>query len=289
VTRASTTPKPITLIRELRDRAIGNPGLKRLADGTVALTVGTTYENRSNLPAQFFEQIVAKYEGTTLGQQELHAALLDSDPRALWKRDLIQRVDTVPMLKRIVVAIDPAVTATEDSSETGIVVAGVDDKRRAYVLQDLSGRLSPDTWAQRAVGAYRTHHADRIIGEQNNGGELVRLNIRTVDAQVPYKAVWASKGKHTRAEPIAGLYEQGKVFHVGTFPALEDQMCTWVPGDDSPDRLDALVWALAELFPDVVSPTPIVGPAMVEGPSRWNGGGSRGPLVEPGGERWIGS
>jgi len=261
----TTTPKPISLLRDLK---------KAHAKGEkwIELTAGTTYENSSNLPEAFFSQIVAKYEGTTLGQQELHAALLDEMPGALWTRAGIIRVESAPNLRRVVVAIDPAVTATEQSSETGIVVAGVADNGHAYVVRDLSGRISPDAWARRAVGSYHDLHADRIVGEQNNGGDLVRHTITTVDPKVSYKAVTASKGKHTRAEPVAALYEQGKVHHVGSFPQLEDQMCTWVPGEDSPDRMDALVWALTELMLTGSNLTPIA-PIQMTGPSKWAGMG----------------
>jgi phage terminase large subunit-like protein len=259
----TTTPKPIHLLRKL------------LKAPHVAITRGSTYENRTNLPEDFFEQIVAQYEGTTLGQQELYAALLDEMPGALWKRESIIRVDTTPPLRRIVVAIDPAVTATEESSETGIVVAGVGDNGHGYVLRDLSGRVSPDAWARKAVGAYRDLAADRIIGEQNNGGDLVRQTVMTVGPDVAYRAVTASKGKHTRAEPVAALYEQGKVHHVGSFPALEDQMCTWVPGEDSPDRMDALVWALTELM--LAHPASMRVEAVgIEQQSKWAGLGAIG-------------
>lgn len=171
-------------------------------------------------------------------------------PGALWQRAALDasRLPQAPPLRRIVVAIDPAVTHNAESAETGIIVAGRADNGHAYVLQDCSGRRSPDAWARLAVAAYRDHHADRLIGEQNNGGEMVAQTIRTVDARVNYRPVWASKGKHTRAEPVAALYEQGKVHHIGTYPALEDQLCTWVPGEPSPDRLDALVWALTDLM-----------------------------------------
>ena len=153
-------------------------------------------------------------------------------------------------LTRIVVAIDPAVTSSAASDETGIVVAGIDANQHGYVLEDLSGRYSPDQWARRAVTAYREWGADRIVAEVNNGGDLVSTVIRTVDPNVSYKAVHASRGKITRAEPIAALYEQGKVHHVGMFAELEDQMCDWSPssGQASPDRMDALVWALTELM-----------------------------------------
>jgi phage terminase large subunit-like protein len=253
----TTTPKPLALLRQL------------VTDPQVARTGGSTYENRSNLPDAFFEQIVKRYEGTALGQQELHAALLDEMPGALWTRTVLERCHVMksPLLRRIVVAIDPAVTATEESSETGVIVAGLADNGHGYVLADLSGRVSVDTWARRAVGAYHEHRADRIIGEQNNGGDLVRHTIHTVDPQAAYKAVIASKGKHTRAEPIAGLYEQGKVHHIGTFPQLEDQLCTWVPGEPSPDRMDALVWALSELM--LGPPAQLVAPKSLTRSSPW--------------------
>jgi predicted phage terminase large subunit-like protein len=151
-----------------------------------------------------------------------------------------------------VVAIDPAVTNTEDSDETGIVVAAKGSDGRGYVLDDFTCRLSPDGWANRAVGVFRERQADRIIAEVNNGGDLVERVVRTVDSRIPYKAVHASRGKLTRAEPIAALYEQGKISHVGSFPALEDELCQYTgqPGEKSPNRMDALVWALSELFID---------------------------------------
>lgn len=236
----TTTPRPIRLLREI------------LQSVHTVKTVGSSYENRSNLPDSYFEQIIAKYEGTTLGQQEIHAALLEESPGALWKRETLERsrVQEAPTLRRVVVAIDPAASLTEESAETGIVVAGIAGNGEAYVLADRSGRITPDTWARRAVAEYRERNADRIIGEHNNGGEMVRHTVLTVDRNVSYRDVWASKGKYTRAEPIAAKYEQGKVHHVGMFSELEDQMCTWVPGEDSPDRMDALVWALSELLLD---------------------------------------
>lgn len=236
----TTTPRPIRLLKEIRDAH------------TTVKTVGTSYENRSNLPDSYFEQIIAKYEGTTIGQQEIYAALLEESPGALWTRETIEkcREPKAPTLRRIVVAIDPAATANTESAETGIVVAGIGANGQAYVLSDRSGRVSPDTWARRAVELYHEHKADRIIGEHNNGGDMVRHTVLTVDPRVSYRDVWASKGKYTRAEPVAALYEQGKVHHAGVFTELEDQMCTWVPGEDSPDRMDALVWALTELMLD---------------------------------------
>ena len=154
---------------------------------------------------------------------------------------------------RIVVSIDPAVSSGETSNETGIVVVGLGVDEHAYVLSDLSGRLTPYEWALRAVGAYHDHRADRIVAEKNQGGALVESNLRTVDPRIPYKGVTASRGKQTRAEPIAALYEQGRVHHVGYFGSLEDQMVCWEPGTgraNSPDRLDALVWGVTELMLD---------------------------------------
>jgi predicted phage terminase large subunit-like protein len=172
-------------------------------------------------------------------------------------RELIEpnRVKAVQrdQLVRIVVAVDPAVTAGEDSDETGIIVAGLGTDGQAYVLDDLTCRLPPDGWARRVVHALRKWGADRIVAEANNGGQLVETVLRTIDPSLPLTLVHASRGKLTRAEPIAALYEQGKVHHVGGFPELEDELCAWVPGmSDSPDRLDALVWGLTELAPGAV-------------------------------------
>ena len=161
------------------------------------------------------------------------------------------RVKEAPQLVRIVVAIDPATTSKAGSDETGIIVAGVGRDRHGYVLQDLSGRYPPDGWARRAIGVFDEHRADRVIAEVNNGGELVEHTLRTVRPAISYKAVHASRGKQVRAEPVAALYEQGRVHHVGCLAALEDQLTNYVPGVSagSPDRLDALVWAITELLP----------------------------------------
>ena len=242
----TTTPKPTAIMRRL------------LADPTVAVTRGTTYDNRANLAPAFLAQIVRRYEGTRLGRQELLAELLDDVPGALWTRDQIERHrlgrGMHPDLARIVVAIDPAVTSGEDSDETGIVVAGRDQAGHGYVLADLSGRFQPTEWARRAIAAYREHKADRIVAEVNNGGDLVEATVRMVAADVPFRAVRASRGKVVRAEPVAALYEQGRVHHVGGFASLEDQMCAFTADFDraaagySPDRVDALVWAFTELI-----------------------------------------
>jgi phage terminase large subunit-like protein len=195
------------------------------------------------------------YRLQKLGRQELYAELLEDVPGALWTHGLVEatRVAAVPCeLYRIVVAIDPAVTSNEDSNETGILVAGLGADDQGYVLEDLSGRFSPNVWAQRAVGAYHHYGADRIVGEVNNGGDLIENTLRAVDAQVCYRSVRASRGKYLRAEPVAALYEQGWLHHVGLFSELEEQMCSYVPGPShgSPDRLDALVWAITELIID---------------------------------------
>jgi phage terminase large subunit-like protein len=236
----TTTPKPVRLVREL------------LAAPTTAVTRGSTYDNAENLAPAFLEQIIAKYEGTRMGQQELRAVLLDDVPGAMWQRQQLDdlRVAQAPELQRVVVAVDPATTSGEDSDETGILVCGKGVDGNGYVLADRTCRLSPDGWARRAVEAYHRWGADRLVAETNNGGEMVALTVRTVDPRVAYKGVHASRGKRTRAEPVAALYEQGKVHHVGAFPDLEDQQCNYTPDgyDGSPDRVDALVYALTELL-----------------------------------------
>ncbi len=233
----TTTPKPLKLLKEL------------LALPVSRMTGGSTYENVANLAPQFADEIIRKYEGTTLGQQELYAKFIEDDLKALWKREELEahRVLKAPDLTRLVVAVDPEATSTEESAETGIVVAGIAADGQGYVLDDLSLRASPAAWAKQAITAYHKYRADRIIAEVNQGGDMVESTIRTVDARVSYKAVHASRGKQTRAEPIAALYEQGKMHHVGQFAELEDQLCQWVPGEKSPDRMDALVWAFTEL------------------------------------------
>lgn len=249
----TTTPRPTKLIRAL------------IADPTAIVTRGSTYENRANLAPAFLEQIVRKYEGTRLGRQELEAELLDDVPGALWSRGIIEaaRARTSPTLIRVVVAIDPAATSTKDADETGIIVAGKDGQGQGWVLADASGRYQPTEWAKTAVAAYRAHHADRVVAEVNNGGDMVEATLRVVDPNVPFAAVRASRGKITRAEPVAALYEQGRVHHLGAFPQLEDQMCSFTPSGDrefamrpagtSPDRVYALVWALTDLLVEPMS------------------------------------
>lgn len=242
----TTTPKPRTLIRDLLDRAI--------TDGTVHVTRGSTFDNADNLAQTFLDEVRRRYEGTRVGRQELYGEYLDDVPGALWTRAMVEdaRTTAAPDMERVVVAIDPAVTSGEDSDETGIIVAGKGVDGRAYVLADRTCRLSPDGWARRAVSGYGEFAADRIVAEVNNGGDLVERVIRTVAPSIAYKKVHASRGKRVRAEPVAALYEQGRVSHVAGFPELEDQMCAFVPEgmDGSPDRVDALVWALTELMLD---------------------------------------
>ncbi len=240
----TTTPRPTGLIRAL------------LADPKVVVTRGRTAANRAYLAQAFLDQIVRRYEGTRLGRQELDGEILDDMPGALWQRGMIEaaRIGALPDLTRVVVAIDPAVSSGEAADETGIVVAGRDAGGHAYVLADISGRYAPAEWARAAITAYRTHGADRVVAEVNNGGEMVEATLRMVDPNVPFGAVRASRGKVARAEPVAALYEQGRVHHLGAFPMLEDQMCSFTADFDratagySPDRVDALVWGLTELL-----------------------------------------
>jgi predicted phage terminase large subunit-like protein len=216
----------------------------------LVITRGRTFDNASNLAPTFLSTLMTRYAGTRLGRQELEGDDLVDDPDALWQRDVIdaKRVPDVPELARIVVAIDPAVTSGQDSDETGIIVAGIGHDKRGYVLADLSGRYTPDKWARVAIEAYREWQADRIVAESNQGGDMVSHTLRTVDQDVPVKLVHASRGKVARAEPVSALYQQGKVSHVGSHARLEDQLCTWTLGQASPDRMDALVWALTELM-----------------------------------------
>ena len=235
------TPRPTRLIREL------------LKEEDTVTTRGSTYENIANLAATFKKKVLAKYEGTRLGRQELDGELLEDTPGALWKHADFNRegfrlkFEDLPDLTRIVVGIDPQ-ASQGSGAETGIIVAGRDASGNAYVMGDLSGDFSPSEWANTAIDAYDYHRADAIVPERNNGGDMVESTIRTVRANVSVKTVWASRGKQTRAEPVSSLYQQNKVHHVGAFKDLEDQMTTWVPGEKSPDRLDALVWALTELM-----------------------------------------
>lgn len=233
----TTTPKRRARLKEMLERP------------TTVVSRATTDDNPA-LPEARRRALYARYGGTTLGRQELLAELIEDVPGAMWKREIIElgRVRLRPALVRIVVAIDPSATSTESSDECGIVAAGIDWSGQMFVLADRSMRASPNRWAEEAIALYHELKADRIVAETNNGGEMVAQVIHSIDPTVPVKAVTASRGKQTRAEPIASFYEQGRGHHVGTFELLEDQMCGWVPGEKSPDRMDALVWAGTELL-----------------------------------------
>ncbi|MDI9846554.1 terminase family protein [Rhodoblastus sp. 17X3] len=251
----TTTPKPLKIIKQL----VAQDGQD------VRVTRGSTYDNRENLAPTFFSQIVRKYEGTRLGRQELNAELLEDVQGALWTRDMIESSRWQDRkgvnLRRIVVAVDPAVSVSETSDETGIVVAAIDDNAEGCILEDLSGKYSPTEWASIAVRAYHRWEADRIVAEANQGGAMVESTIRVIDPNVAITLVHASRGKVARAEPISALYENGRVHHVGMFAELEDQLCSFEPGSNkSPDRLDALVWALTELM----TKTMVKGSALFE-------------------------
>ena len=242
----TTTPKPTKLLRDI----IAREGRD------VAITRAATRDNAANLAPSFLATVEAQYAGTRLGRQELDGELLTDTPGALWSLDLIEqariRREEIPEMRRIVVAIDPAATSGEGSDETGLIVAGLGVDGGGYILEDRSGRYTPTEWAREAVAAYHKHRADRIVAEVNNGGEMVRHTVEVVDPNVSFKAVHASRGKLTRAEPVSALYERGRVRHAGAFPILETQMSEFtasgLAGGGSPDRMDALVWALTELM-----------------------------------------
>ena len=234
----TTTPKPVGLMRSIQ------------SDPHTVVTLATTFQNRANLASSFFHAITERYRGTRTGLQELYALDLDEAEGALWKRNYFKyEAPLTANIERIVVAIDPAASSKPESDETGIVVVAKLSNGTFCVLDDRSGRYSPDVWAMQAINAYTELGADRVIAEVNNGGEMVEHTLRTVKRDIPYRAVHASRGKEVRAEPIAALYEQGKVFHARPFVELEDQLCTWTKGGGaSPDRLDALVWAITYLM-----------------------------------------
>jgi len=240
----TTTPRPLPLLKALKARA------------TTVVTRGRTYDNMANLAPAYIENVIKPYEGTTLGRQELEAEDLEDVDGALWQRSTIEarRVTKAPDLIRVAVGVDPSAHETGAGDECGVVAAGRGwcqcrgtPELHGFVLGDDSVRGGPAAWAREAVTSYHRHKADRLIAEANNGGGMVAVTIGTIDHAPPVALVHASRGKHTRAEPIALLYEQGKVHHVGAFPRLEDEMCSWLPGQASPNRMDALVWVLTEL------------------------------------------
>lgn len=241
----TTTPKPTKLVRDI----MKNP--------KTVVTYGSTFDNSANLAATYLEAVKTQYEGTRLGRQELYAEVLDEASGALWSRELLSQCEVEvddPLefsqtLNRVVVSVDPAVSANSESDMTGIVVAGQDVNGVCYILQDATDRYTPEGWAAKAVELYNLYGADRIVAERNQGGEMVRYTFKSVDETIPIKLVHASRGKFARAEPVSALYERGRVKHVKGLDALEDQMVQWEPlgSIGSPDRLDAMVWAVTEL------------------------------------------
>lgn len=243
----TTTPKPTKLIRQI------------LKDPKTVVTTGTTFDNAANLADTYLTAVKEQYEGTRLGRQELYAEVLEEAQGALWTTDMLDAAsvkhENLPDFTRIVVAIDPAITSNAESDMTGIIVAAIDVNGVAYVLGDYTDRLSPQGWASKAISLYHQYGADRIVAERNQGGEMVRRTLEVEDETVPIKLVHASRGKYARAEPISALYERNLVKHVvnppdgATLNDLETQMRTWEPlgSIGSPDRLDALVWAITDL------------------------------------------
>lgn len=235
----TTTPRPIPFLAHL------------IQQPSVHLTKGTTFENKANLANNYIEQMEKIYSQTHLGLQELHAELLLDQIGSLWKRETIHyKSPEDDNWRRIVIAIDPATTHHAQSDETGIVVVGLHDDGLVYVLEDLSGRLSPTEWGTMVTKAYWQYNADRVVAEVNKGGDLVERVVKSIDQHVSYKAVRATRGKIIRAEPVAALYEQNKVFHTRQMRLLEQQMCDYIPEQTSksPDRMDALVWAITDLM-----------------------------------------
>jgi len=251
----TTTPRPLPLLRQI------------IADPTTALSRMRTEDNAPNLAPSFVAEMRRRYDGTALGRQELDGEIIEDYAGALWRRDWIETLrmadgnplEVAASMRRIVVAIDPPVTATAGSDACGLVVAGLGEDRRGYVLADrtLQGREA-HVWARAAITAWREFKADRLVAEVNQGGDLVASVIRQIDASVPIGQVRATRGKYVRAEPVAALYAEGRVVHVGVFKELEAQMLTFGAGGlasgRSPDRLDALVWALTELMLDGTAP-----------------------------------
>lgn len=236
----TTTPLPVAKVRELVARATED----------VHLTRGSTYDNAANLATTALNELRKRYEGTRLGRQELHAEVLDDVPGALWQRAWLdfERVQRTPVLDRTIVAVDPAVTSGENADETGIVVAGRGEDSHFYVLADRSVRTTPAAWAQRVVDTFDEFEANEVVIEVNNGGEALATILRGIRPGLPIKEVHAKKGKRVRAEPVSALYERHLVHHVGPMDTLEDQLCTWTPEEvESPDRMDALVYALLSL------------------------------------------
>jgi phage terminase large subunit-like protein len=240
---ATTTPRAVPLLKRL------------LAEPGAVVSRAATRDNAANLAPRFLEAVVGAYAGTRLGRQELDGELLEEREDALWSRDVIERsrVAAAPELRRIVVAVDPPAGGGKRSDACGLVAVGLGTDGHAYVLADETAHATrPELWAARAVGLWRRLEADALVAEVNQGGEMVRSVIAQVDAGVPVLAVRATRGKWLRAEPVAALYAQGRVVHVGAFPQLEDEMAALglngLAHGRSPDRVDALVWAVTHLM-----------------------------------------
>lgn len=258
----TTTPRPTPVVRQLLKDAAAE------RDPAVVVSRGATRENAANLSPKFLRRLLAKYEGTRLGLQELDAQMLTDTPGALWTLDLLarNRVRNAPAFARVAVAVDPQAADPnrkgadpDKDAETGIVAGGVDEHGDGYLVRDASGHLSPGDWGERAVLLYDELRADFVVAEINNGGAMVEFVVRSAAEKlhrdgkrktphVVVRVVSASRGKHTRAEPVSALDEQGRIHHVGYFGDLEPQMTTWVPGEKSPDRLDARVWLFTALM-----------------------------------------
>lgn len=234
---ATTTPLPMKLIRDM------------LADEKIAVTRSSTKDNK-HLSEGFLKSIYRKYGDTLLGRQELEGELIESVTGALWRFEHFERyrADSLQAYQRVVIGVDPKAGNGGTEAETGIVVAGIDAAGHGYVLADYSTNGSPAEWAAAVKAAYDKYHADLVVAEANQGGAMVEAVLRSASSNLPVKMVRASRGKFTRAEPVAALYERGMIHHTEVFRELESQMATWKPGDTSPDRLDALVWAFTELF-----------------------------------------
>ena len=257
----TTTPRPTKIIRDL------------MAESDTVVTRGRTRDNRANLAPGVVAELERRYAGSRLGRQELDGEVLDDSAGALWRWGWIDaaRVAKAPDLRRIVIAVDPATTSHDESDETGIVVAGLGFDGRGYVLEDLSGRFRPEEWAQIVARAFERHRADCVVAETNQGGDMVTTVLRACGATgLPVRTVHAKRGKVLRAEPVAVLYEQGRVSHVGALARLEDQLTTWDPAASSasPDRMDALVYALTELLVARVHDTAAPPRKVVSSP-RW--------------------
>jgi phage terminase large subunit-like protein len=275
----STTPRPVPLIKRIVQDFRAQQTLHQMGGPppNTFVTSGSTFDNISNLPTKYIETVVRRYYGTRLGRQELFAEILDDNPGAVFHQSDIDnfRVKSIPRLSRIVVGVDPASTS-EGGAEVGIVVTGyayIRGVKHGFVIDDRTVQGTPAVWGAAVVRAYEMYSADAVVVEINNGGEMCEHVIRTTPGgeDIKVETVHASRGKITRAEPVGGLYEQGRFHHLGIFAELEDQQTTYTPEDkDSPDRMDAAVWAAYSLFlGELWVPAPVVSPTVITKPSLW--------------------